>query len=80
MRPVGARDPDAVLKLFWDLDDEAEGARVSGENAHDERNWEVGQKLFENWWWAFDREVWANSNVLRKRRGAGRLVFPADAR
>ena len=76
LRPVGARGEDAVMRLMWDLDAESEGVRVSGTNCYDGMNWEVGQLLFENWWWAFDREVCENSNMLRRRRGAGKLVMP----
>lgn len=79
LRPVGAREEDSVLKFMWDLEADNEGVRVSGSDCYDENNWEVGQTVFENWWWAFDRGVWENSNMLRRRRGVGRLVLPRVA-
>ncbi len=75
-RPMIARDPMAVLQLAYDLDDSAEGLRVSGFDWRNEANWEVGQKVFENWWFVLDRDIIRRSNELRERRGAGRLLPP----
>lgn len=76
LRPPSARDPLAVMQLIMDMDDEAEGMRISGEHGWDSRNWEVGELFFRNWWWALDREIIENSNRLRARRGAGNLRLP----
>jgi hypothetical protein len=73
-RPPVARDPMALMQLFYDMDDSAEGLKISGEDWYSGENWEVGQTFFKNWWWAFDREVVDNSNALRMKRGARKLV------
>lgn len=78
LRPPAARDPLALLHLLYDMDDPAEGFRIAGADALDAGNWEVGQAFFRNWWWALDRSVVENSNVLRRKRGADRLrLMPA---
>lgn len=76
-RPESARDPDALMKLFMDLDDGREGVRVGGNGSdwYDGRNWEVGETVYRNWWWALDREVIDNSNRLRRLRGAPKLTM-----
>jgi hypothetical protein len=75
MRPVSAREPDALLKLGMDMDDDAEGMRVSGEEWYDGENWEVGEVIYRNWWWCLDRNIIENSNRLRRKRGAPRLML-----
>ncbi|KAI2789100.1 hypothetical protein POX_e07128 [Penicillium oxalicum] len=75
-RPVIARDPMALMQLIYDLDDTSEGLRVSGSDWRLDRNWEVGQKIFENWWFVLDPDILRQSNLLRQRRGAGRLLPP----
>jgi hypothetical protein len=78
MRPPSARDPMALLNLAYDMEDSVEGLRVEGENCFDSSNWEIGQKFFQNWWWALDRSIVTQSNALRARRGASRLqLMPA---
>lgn len=72
-RPPAARDPLALMNLVYDIDDDEGGMRLSGDDEFDVGNWEVGQTLFANWWWALDRAVIAQSNALRRRRGAERL-------
>ncbi|KAH8704105.1 hypothetical protein BGW36DRAFT_370600 [Talaromyces proteolyticus] len=73
LRPPSARDPLAVVNMIMDIDDDAEGMRICGEDGWDCRNWEVGEIFFRNWWWALDREIVENSNRLRARRGARKL-------
>jgi hypothetical protein len=75
-RPMIARDPMALMQLVYDLDDSAEGLRTTGSDWRDEMNWEVGQKVFENWWFVLDRDIIRRSNALRERRGARRLLPP----
>jgi hypothetical protein len=62
----------AIMQLVSDVDDLAEGVRVSG-NELEEGSWEVGETVVRNWWWAFDGGIIAHSNRLRARRGQGRL-------
>lgn len=77
MRPPSARDPLAVMHLLMDIDDESEGFRIHGEDGFDDKNWEIGEKFFQNWWWALDREIVENSNRLRNKRGASKLKLSA---
>ena len=76
MRPPIARDPMALMQLFYDMDDSSEGLRVSGSDWCSESNWEIGQAFFKNWWWVLDREVVDHSNTLRRKRGADKLLLP----
>jgi hypothetical protein len=75
LRPPIARDPMALLQMFYDMDDSAEGLRISGSDWHSAEDWEVGQAFFTNWWWALDRSVVDSSNLLRAKRGAPKLVL-----
>lgn len=78
VRPPAARDPLALAQMMSDMDDDAEGFRVSGGGSFNVADWEVGQAFFRNWWWALDRSVIDRSNALRAKRGAGRLqLLPA---
>jgi hypothetical protein len=79
MRPPAARDPLALMQLIFDMDDSAEGFQFAGAEAHKETNWEVGQAFFTNWWWALDRTVVENSNLLRAKRGAEKLRLIPDS-
>lgn len=76
-RPPIARDEMALMRFVNDLDDSAEGLRVYGEDRSDYNNWEIGQQVFDNWWWAFDVSIVVNSNKLRARRDAPRLMLGA---
>ncbi|KAK7749998.1 hypothetical protein SLS62_008107 [Diatrype stigma] len=63
----------ALVQFSYDMEDAAEGIRIWGGDVYDPRAWEVGQALFERWWFVFDREVVAQSNYWRRLRGAGEL-------
>ncbi|VUC22099.1 unnamed protein product [Clonostachys rosea] len=71
-RPPGAQGPLALVNFAYDFEDNAEGVRV-GSDPYDPESWEVGQVLFERWWFLFDRGIIETSNRLRKRRGAPQL-------
>ncbi|KAJ5808881.1 hypothetical protein N7474_010150 [Penicillium riverlandense] len=75
LRPPSARDPLALMHLVYDMDDEREGCRISGCDGMDVAGWEIGQRVFDNWWWALDRDVLAQSNRLRYARGARCLTL-----
>lgn len=70
MRPTNAKGPLAVVNFAYDVEDDAEGVRIFGDDPYEPASWEVGQLLFERWWFLFDREVIANSNRWRRMRGA----------
>jgi hypothetical protein len=70
VRPPTARGPLAVVNLSYDLEDDAEGIRIWGPDPYDDKCWEVGQVLFERWWFIFDRAIIAQSNRWRRLRGA----------
>ncbi|KIX97231.1 uncharacterized protein Z520_07346 [Fonsecaea multimorphosa CBS 102226] len=72
-RPPGAASPMALLDFVYDLEDSAEGVRISGSNPYSEMNWEVGEKVFKSWWWILDRDIVQRSNELRASRGAPML-------
>ncbi|KAG4422570.1 hypothetical protein IFR04_004339 [Cadophora malorum] len=75
VRPPMARDPLALMQLIYDMDDSAEGLKVSGSDFLSVENWEVGQLFFKHWWWAFDRSVVDTSNALRAKRGSPKLML-----
>ncbi|KAL6249897.1 hypothetical protein RBB50_003753 [Rhinocladiella similis] len=72
-RPTGAKSPTALVDFVYDIEDPAEGVRVTGSDPYDARNWEVGEKVFRGWWWCFDREIVTRTNELRRARGAATL-------
>lgn len=67
----------AMVHFAYDLEDDAEGMRVSGPDPCDAARWEVGQLVFERWWFIFDRAIVEQSNRLRRMRGAPPLRMPA---
>ncbi|KAI1755278.1 hypothetical protein F4782DRAFT_490884 [Xylaria castorea] len=73
VRPPVASGPLAVVQLAYDLEEGAEGARIWGDDPYEPTSWEVGQVLFERWWFIFDRQVINQSNYWRKLRGAAAL-------
>ncbi|KAI5463142.1 hypothetical protein BGZ63DRAFT_353343 [Mariannaea sp. PMI_226] len=70
LRPTCARGPLALVNFAYDVEDSREGVRIYGEDPCEPSSWEVGQILFERWWFLFDREVIATSNRWRRLRGA----------
>ncbi|KAF3767420.1 hypothetical protein M406DRAFT_251725 [Cryphonectria parasitica EP155] len=77
MRPAAAKSPTALVQFAYDLEDGAEGIRIWGEDPYDPLSWEVGQLLFERWWFIFDGAVIEQSNSWRVMRGAARLRITA---
>jgi Domain of unknown function (DUF3425) len=73
VRPEPAKGPLALLNFAYDFEDNAEGARIWGDDPYDAKSWEIGQLLFERWWFIFDREVIEQSNRWRRLRGAPAL-------
>lgn len=73
MRPPGAASPMALVEFVYDLEDSAEGVRLSGNDPYSGQNWEVGEKLFRSWWWMLDGDIVRRSNELRALRGAPML-------
>lgn len=73
LRPPSARGPTGMVDFVYDLEDSAEGVRIWGDDPYSDENWEVGEKLFKNWWWALDGRVVNRSNQLRLDRGANML-------
>ena len=72
-RPKAASGPLALVNFAYDAEDAAEGMRIWGEDIFDPECWEVGQVLFERWWFLFDRGIVENSNRWRRLRGASTL-------
>ena len=71
----------ALLNFIYDVEDGAEGMRIWGSDPYDGDCWEVGQVVFERWWFIFDRAVVERSNYWRRLRGAEPLrmsITPAS--
>jgi hypothetical protein len=62
-----------LVDFVYDIEDGAEGMRIWGSDPYDETSWEVGQVVFERWWFVFDKKVVEQSNTWRRRRGAAPL-------
>ncbi|TPX07315.1 uncharacterized protein E0L32_010737 [Thyridium curvatum] len=77
MMPMGGGaecDRALVLsRLVYDMEDGAEGLRIWGADPYEAGAWEVGQVVFERWWFMFDREIVDQSDRWREMRGAARL-------
>ncbi|PKY09283.1 hypothetical protein P168DRAFT_278780 [Aspergillus campestris IBT 28561] len=70
-RPKTAQDPMGILRLVYDMEDAGgEGINVHGQDPFQASGWEVGQLVFERWWWAFETDIVQTSNQARKKRGA----------
>ncbi|CAG8908888.1 unnamed protein product [Penicillium egyptiacum] len=70
LRPQTAQDPMGVVRLVYDMEDSGgEGLKVNGQDPFKPQEWEIGQLLFQRWWWAFESNVVENSNCARKDRG-----------
>lgn len=78
-RPPGAQGELAVIQLAYDMEDGAEGMRIWGGDPCDPTTWEVGQLLFERWWFIFDRQIIEQSNYWRRLRGAASLSMRGAA-
>lgn len=76
IRPPNARSATAMLDFAYDFEHSAEGVRIYGDDPFSVENWEVGEQLFKNWWWALNSDVIARSNQLRRERGAKLLAAP----
>jgi hypothetical protein len=82
--PDSARPPNAqggrlaMVNFVYDLEDSAEGVRIYGAQPCDPGSWEVGQVLFERWWFLFDRDIIATSNRWRQLRGAPSLMLEEE--
>jgi hypothetical protein len=72
-RPSSAVGPLGLMQLVYDLEDAGEGMRIWGGDPYDAGSWEVGQVLFERWWFIFDRGIVEQSNRWRRLRGASVL-------
>lgn len=73
-RPPVARGPMCLVNFVYDLEDGHEGVRIYGDDPCDPEGWEVGQVLFERWWFLFDRRIVETSNRWRELRGAPPLL------
>lgn len=73
VRPSGAVSPMALLDFVYDLEDSAEGVRIFGSDPYSGQSWELGEKVFQGWWWVFDKDIIRRSNELRASRGAPML-------
>lgn len=78
LRPPAARDALGLLRLIYDMEDPGgEGLSLRGQDPFEPRVWEIGQVLFERWWWAFETKIVEESNRKRKERGKEVLSLSA---
>ncbi|RHZ67358.1 uncharacterized protein CDV56_109304, partial [Aspergillus thermomutatus] len=78
MRPKSAQDPIGLLRFVYDMEDvSGEGIKVRGGNPFTPEVWEIGQVVFERWWWAFDGEIVERSNCGFISHL--QVFFPSDA-
>lgn len=76
LRPKSAQSPMGLIQLVQDMEDDGnEGVRVHGPDPCEACGWEIGQLMFEKWWWAFDTEIVFESNLARKKRGEKALTL-----
>ncbi|EEQ30692.1 hypothetical protein McanMca71_000619 [Microsporum canis] len=75
LRPPAAADPMGLMGLVYDIEDAGEGLRVSGPDPFSSEMWEVGQLVFQRWWWAFEGSIVERSNRLRSERGEQGLIL-----
>jgi hypothetical protein len=74
LRPQSAQDPLGLARLVYDIEDPGgEGLKICGQNPIQSNDWEIGQLIFERWWWAFDTDIVERSNRAREVRGEQRL-------
>ncbi|KAK4033947.1 hypothetical protein C8A01DRAFT_19193 [Parachaetomium inaequale] len=69
----GTTTGSRLVDFVYDMEDGAEGMRIWGSDPYDEASWEVGQVVFERWWFVFDKKVVEQSNTWWRRRGAAPL-------
>lgn len=75
-RPKNAQGSMGLWRLMYDMEDASgEGLKVHGQDPFDLNGWELGQVLFERWWWAFEISVVESSNRARKERGQEKLTL-----
>ncbi|CAM1511245.1 Fc.00g087580.m01.CDS01 [Cosmosporella sp. VM-42] len=75
LRPPNAVGPLGLVNFAYDVEHNSEGVRIYGGDPYDPKTWEVGQVLFERWWFLFDREIIETSNQWRRMRGAPQLLM-----
>ncbi|KAE8138099.1 hypothetical protein BDV38DRAFT_78710 [Aspergillus pseudotamarii] len=70
LRPKSAQDPMGLVRLIYDMEDVGgEGIRVHSGDPFEVAGWEIGQLMFERWWWAFETDTVERSNRGRRERG-----------
>lgn len=75
LRPPRAQGALAIVNFAYDVEDTAEGVRIYGDDPYDPGNWELGQVMFERWWFLFDNSIISTSNRWRRARGAPPLLL-----
>ncbi|KAL4821224.1 hypothetical protein BDW67DRAFT_179926 [Aspergillus spinulosporus] len=76
VRPQSAQDPLGLFRLVYDIEDEGgEGVRVTGADVFDPGSWEIGQVVFQRWWWAFEAHLVQRWDCIRRARGESALAM-----
>lgn len=79
LRPPRAQGALAIVNFAYDVEDTAEGVRIYGDDPYDPGNWELGQVMFERWWFLFDNSIISTSNRWRRARGAPPLLLKSGS-
>jgi hypothetical protein len=79
LRPPRAQGALATVNFAYDVEDTAEGVRIYGDDPYDPGNWELGQVMFERWWFLFDNSIISTSNRWRRARGAPPLLLKSGS-
>ncbi|KAF4334650.1 hypothetical protein FBEOM_11516 [Fusarium beomiforme] len=79
LRPPRAQGALAIVNFAYDVEDTAEGVRIYGDDPYDPGNWELGQVMFERWWFLFDNTIINTSNRWRRARGAPPLLLKSGS-
>jgi len=69
-KPDHAKGQLGFVSFAYDVEDAHEGLRVWGSDPCVPEAWEIGQLLFERWWFIFDQEIIEQSNRWRRARGS----------
>ncbi|KAE8412383.1 hypothetical protein BDV36DRAFT_300952 [Aspergillus pseudocaelatus] len=76
LRLPTAQDPIGLMRLVFDIEHgSGEGMKISVDDPFEPSAWEIGQVVFNRWWWASEMSVVERSNRARRNKGERILSF-----